>query len=115
MTHVQVGLQQHSGPLPAPADYERYSQLIPNGGERIMAMAEKEQHHRHRLEGFETIAAAIGHLVGTAVAGGVCALFGWLAWSLFRENKDGAAFVAMLVPLAGLVSAITWGRQQKKK
>lgn len=36
-----------SGPLPNPAYLERYDRIIPNGAERIMRMAEKEQENRH--------------------------------------------------------------------
>lgn len=41
---------QHSGPLPTPAMLQQYNDVIPNGAERIMAMAEREQGHRHELE-----------------------------------------------------------------
>lgn len=46
----QVQLQQWSGPLPAPADLEKFNQIVPNGAERIVAMAEKEQGHRIKYE-----------------------------------------------------------------
>lgn len=36
-----------SGPLPNPRYLEKYNEIIPNGGERIMKMAEKEQDFRH--------------------------------------------------------------------
>lgn len=43
----------HVGPLPDPATLSSYNQLIQNGADRIMAMAEKEQEcsHKLRLEG----------------------------------------------------------------
>ena len=40
----------HSGPLPTPEMLERYSQIIPNGAERIMAMAEAQSAHRISIE-----------------------------------------------------------------
>lgn len=45
-----IGFSGYSGPLPPPSYLEGYSQLIPNGPERIMVMAEKEQAHRHSME-----------------------------------------------------------------
>jgi len=43
----QVSVRQEwTGPLPPPAALERFNQIIPNGAERILAMAEKEQAHR---------------------------------------------------------------------
>ena len=38
---------RHSGPLPAVETLEGYNRIIPNGGERIMIQAEKEQNWRH--------------------------------------------------------------------
>lgn len=40
----------HSGPLPAPEDLAIYNQVIPNGAERIMQMAEKQIDHRMKME-----------------------------------------------------------------
>ncbi len=42
--------EQWSGPLPPPAALERFNQILPNGAERIVAMAEKEQSHRIEYE-----------------------------------------------------------------
>lgn len=38
-----------SGPLPDPATLEQYEQLVPGAAQRIIAMAEREQAHRHQL------------------------------------------------------------------
>lgn len=44
-------MMSYSGPLP-PAEHLRgYDAIIPSGGDRIMVMAEKEQAHRHELDG----------------------------------------------------------------
>ena len=40
----------HEGPLPSPRDLEKYNQIIPNGAERIMKMAEKQSAHRIEME-----------------------------------------------------------------
>lgn len=46
-----VTLQKsHSGPLPSPETLAGYSSLIPNGADRIMQMAEKQQEHRMQME-----------------------------------------------------------------
>lgn len=44
ITHIQ---KSHSGPLPDPETLSQYSEIIPDGAERIMQMAEKEQNFRH--------------------------------------------------------------------
>ncbi|SMC53312.1 DUF2335 domain-containing protein [Pedobacter nyackensis] len=40
----------HSGPIPDPATLASYNEIIPNGAERIMAMAEKQSDHRIAME-----------------------------------------------------------------
>jgi uncharacterized membrane protein len=35
-----------SGPLPSPDALDKFNQIIPNGADRIVAMAEREQTHR---------------------------------------------------------------------
>jgi uncharacterized membrane protein len=47
VTHQSVAF---SGPLPHPALLARYNEVIPNGAERIMAMAERQSIHRESLE-----------------------------------------------------------------
>ena len=40
----------HVGPIPDPETLRAYSEIIPNGAERIMAMAEQQASHRMGLE-----------------------------------------------------------------
>jgi uncharacterized membrane protein len=44
------------GPIPPPGMLAEYNNVIPNGADRVIKMAEKEQAHRHNIE------ANIGHL-----------------------------------------------------
>jgi len=39
--------KQFSGPIPPPEYLEHYNRIVPNAAERILAMAEREQTHRH--------------------------------------------------------------------
>lgn len=39
-----------SGVLPSPEDMEKFNAVIPNGAERIMRLAEREQEHRIAIE-----------------------------------------------------------------
>src|SRR6218665_122766 len=48
---LEVTLRKtHIGPLPDPETLAQYDQIIPNGGERIMRMAEKQLDHRMESE-----------------------------------------------------------------
>lgn len=42
--------KMHIGPLPPPEDLAAYEQLHSGSAERIIAMAEREQSHRHSME-----------------------------------------------------------------
>ncbi|MCT0229362.1 DUF2335 domain-containing protein [Synechococcus sp. CS-1324] len=46
----EVSVSSWEGPLPHPDILAKYNQVISNGADRVMAMAEKEQTHRHDLE-----------------------------------------------------------------
>jgi uncharacterized membrane protein len=39
-----------AGPIPAPAILGQYEKLVPGTAERLIAMAEKEQNHRHQMD-----------------------------------------------------------------
>lgn len=52
-THTQQIVAEHtttSGPIPPPEVLERYDSIIPDGGSRIMAMAETQAAHRQQME-----------------------------------------------------------------
>lgn len=40
----------YSGPIPPPDEMSKYNEVIPNGSDRIMSMAEKQSDHRQKLE-----------------------------------------------------------------
>jgi uncharacterized membrane protein len=49
---LEAVLQQtrYVSQLPAPADLERYREMIPDAPERLLAAGEREQQHRHEIE-----------------------------------------------------------------
>lgn len=47
---TMVHLRSHSGPLPDAETLIQYNSVIPDGADRIMKMAEKQQEHRMELE-----------------------------------------------------------------
>ena len=42
--------RQHSGPLPPADELKRYNEIVNNGAERIMIMAESQHNHRISIE-----------------------------------------------------------------
>lgn len=115
---LSIGITQiksHSGPLPDPEDLIQYNEVIPNGGERIMAMAEKEQDFRHghtrnvakrrldqevRGQWFGFILAAL------IVCGGIYLLF---------IGKNLAGFAAIIIPIAGIIGAFIYTKSVQSK
>lgn len=87
------------GPLPPPALFEHYEQILPGSADRIMTMAEKEQAHRIAWEQAELRTAAT-----QAVGGQIMGFIGLLAL------VGGAVFCASIgqteVALAFLGTAV---------
>lgn len=57
ISHV---IEHYSGPLPPPETLRQYDEIVPDGAERIMAMAEREQTHRHHMNRREESRAILG-------------------------------------------------------
>lgn len=103
----QVVRQEWAGPLPPPAALERFNQIIPNGADRIVAMAEKEQAHRIDYEKTGLAAtvreARRGQILGAIIS--VVAIGG----AIFNSYIGGywAVSVALVgVPVFGIIRAI---------
>lgn len=104
----------HIGPLPDPETLTEYSEIIPNGAERIMQMAEKQLDHRMKMEnkviGGQMLQSNIGQflafLIGIAalVASTYCIINGY-EWSGSLIGIGG---------LTGLVTAFIKGRSQQE-
>lgn len=89
----------HLGPLPHPDHYERYAALIPNGAERIIAMAEREQNQRHLMERLG-MASAFVLALAFLIAGTILVYAG--------HDQAGAAIVTTTV--VALVGVFITGR-----
>ena len=49
-TRQETRIEEFSGPLPRPQTLKEYDEIIPNGAERIMSMAEEQSRHRRDME-----------------------------------------------------------------
>jgi len=83
----------HSGPLPPPEILKKYNEAVPNGAERIMTMAEKEQKHVHTMESIAAILVTIGQFGGFIMC--MAAIIGAIVLALYDK------------PLQGLVSLVS--------
>lgn len=110
----QVAVRQEwSGPLPPPAALEKFNQIIPNGADRILAMAEKEQAHRVEYEriGLQATVGESrrGQILGAVVS--VAAVIG--AVYAAHIGAHWSVSVALVgVPVLGIVRAIVRPRSK---
>lgn len=111
-----------SGPLPPPDILARYNDAVPDGAERIIALAERQAAHRMALESRVVDADIKRSNLGLG-AGLLVALAGLSAAFLMvdRGNAWAGAVVGSL-DLAGLVAVFVYGtvsrrseRQQRVK
>lgn len=88
VTQITQVQKSHSGPLPDIDTLRGYADLIDQGAERIMRMAEKEQEHSHKMDFAEsrrqdgaekraTLGVLSAFLLGTT-GFGVAAYMAWL-------------------------------------
>lgn len=74
-TTVALSQQHYSGPIPRPADLEKYEHIQVGFADRIITMAEKESQHRIKSENkiinSERIFNIIGQLLATILGLGV--------------------------------------------
>jgi len=107
--------QEFSGPLPPPSALEKYNEIIPNGAERIMAMAEEQSKHRRALETKALNTDSRNSLLGvvfafilglTAIVAGVIVVFTGHSWPGTILGSAG---------LVGLVSAFIYGTRERRK
>ncbi len=110
--HVQ---KSHSGPLPDAETLENYARIIPNGAERVMAMAEKEQSFRHELT-TKVSKRQLNQIFSGQLFGFIIVILGigggiLLAYS-GKETSGLATIISSMVLLAG---AFIVGKVQDKK
>ncbi|RPH33516.1 MAG: DUF2335 domain-containing protein [Bacteroidales bacterium] len=105
----------HIGPLPTPETLREYSALIPNGAERIMAMAEKQQDHRISLEkkviSGQMSQSYIGQFLAFFI--GIAALASATYCSINDHELTGI-FLGV-GGLTGLVTAFIQGKRRQNK
>lgn len=116
---VATRLEMSSGPLPHPDIIAGYEQILPGAADRIVAMAEREQDHRHGMEDqFLDVQSGLAK-VGQRCAV-VIALAGLVAATILgvANQPAAAAFIAGidLLSLVGLfIVDVTLGRPSKTK
>jgi uncharacterized membrane protein len=96
---------EYSGPIPPPELIAGYQEAIPNGGERVLALAEREQEHRHRLESVSLEKATAAHRLGQLLAFVLSTLIVVAGAILIANGDSVAGYGTLLVGAAALLRA----------
>jgi uncharacterized membrane protein len=104
-----------TGPLPHPAILARYNEAIPNGAERIVAMAESQSAHRERIELMVVQGNVQSQARGTNYAFILClaALIGGFA--LLFTGRSAEGWVSILGSLSAVAGVFIYGRSKQGK
>ncbi len=118
--HKGIRQELYSGPIPHPDLLKKYDSVIPGLAERIVAMAEEEQKHRHKLDDEDSTRqnkmidtavteskGAMGALkLGQLCGLGVSVLCIIVAFVCALKGLDNTVVVAFtVVPVASLIRA----------
>ena len=104
----------YQGPLPPPEMLERYNQVLPNGADRIVSMAESQMRHRHGLESIvingnvkaQSRTQLFAFLLGVlAIGGGI---------GLIAFNKSTQGLVAVITALTAYSGVFIYGRYEQR-
>lgn len=102
---VAVGWE---GPLPPPRTLAQFNEVIPDGAERIMAMAEKEQAHRHAMDAWIGIG---GRAVGAVL---LISCLGAAIWSVYLGANWKVTGLFLGIPVLATISRFVPVRGKKE-
>jgi uncharacterized membrane protein len=96
---VAMVAERYIGPLPHPGHLKAYEDISPGSAQQIIAMARKEQEHRHTMQFLEILYSYLGWLTGSlgfifCVAGAVY---------LALNDRDHVALALLGLPVLGVI------------
>lgn len=100
--------QSFSGPLPHPADFKAYKEVMPDAPERILTMAEKQQMHRIKSEENIIKADIRESMCGQIFAVVLVAIF--LAAAVYLGINGHDWLAGVIATLSATISAIFYLR-----
>ena len=103
-----------SGPIPHPALLSQYGQIIPNGADRIMSMAEKQMEYRismgNKMLDSDIRRADRGLIFGFVVA--IVIIIG--GFGLIIAGFQALGISAVIAPLISLVGIFVYTQERRK-
>ena len=104
-----------SGPIPPPELLAKYAEIIPNGADRILKMAENQSIHRQYVEKWVVIGGTILSYFGVLCAAGIA--FGALYFGskLIQNGYVISGSVLGGGGLTGLVATFIYGTRSRRE
>ena len=101
--------ESFSGPLPPPFMLAQYNEIIPNGAERLLAMVERQEEHRQRLE--RTVVNGDTKRSYIGLAAGFIVAVSFLGASVFlaMNGHEVAAVTIAGIDIGGVVAIFVVG------
>ena len=105
----------YSGPIPHPQLLKEFNDVIPNGADRIMTMAEKQSGHRITLEEKVVNANNRDSFLGVVFAGVIALLIVLGAIFLINNNKDVQGFSLLIGASVAYISVFLKSKSRDDK
>jgi uncharacterized membrane protein len=104
-----------SGPIPSPVALEKYNEIIPNGADRIMVMAENQSAHREEIETL-VIKADIAKQTRGSIFGFIISLVAIIGgFVLIEQGKSAEGLASIITSLSALVGIFFYSKYQQKQ
>jgi len=104
-----------SGPIPPPELLAQYDQIIPDGANRLLIMAEKQSNHRQHLEKWAIIGGTILSYFGVACACVIALIVSYYGYQLINHGYAISGTIFSGVGLVGLVAAFIYGTRSRRE
>lgn len=97
-------------PTAAAIDAGKYNEVLPNGAERILAMAEQQSSHRQQLEKTVVESNCKSEKRGTYCGFTLCLIALLGGFWLLSVGKDGSGIAAVITSLASPLGVFIYGK-----
>ncbi len=104
-----------SGPLPPPEIMKAYNDIIPDGAERILAMAESQASHRQELEKVVVKANSWHQVWGIVAAFAVTIIVIGAGTFLIYNDKGASGLTMVITNLVSLAGVFVYARQSQQR
>jgi uncharacterized membrane protein len=110
--HAEFSMMRRSSPLPPPSELAAYNEIIPEGADRIMKMAEAQSAHRIKIE-TDVVGSQQGQESKGQIFGFIIAIVGLLCGTYAAISGQPLAGAGIAgTPLIGLVSIFLYSKHR---